>query len=152
VSSKPERKPPFTRRAFSYFGQITTRWHDNDLYGHVNNVVYYSYFDTAIAGMLIGEGGLDPWNAPVIGIAVENGCRFHSSIAYPDLVTAGVGIAHLGNSSVRYAIGIFKNDEATAAADGHFVHVFVDRETQRPTAIPAPIRAVLERHRLIECA
>jgi acyl-CoA thioester hydrolase len=148
--SKIERTPPITRAAFSYFAQIPTRWHDNDVYGHVNNVVYYSYFDTAIAGMLIGEGGLDPWNAPVIGIAVENGCRFHSSLAYPDLVTAGVGTAHLGTSSVRYVIGIFKNDETMASAEGHFVHVFVDRASQRPTAIPAPIRVVLERHRLAD--
>lgn len=148
--TKPERRPPITRAAFTWFAQITTRWHDNDLYGHVNNVVYYSFFDTAIAGLLLGEGGLDPWNDPVIGIAVENACRFHASIAYPDLVTAGVGIAHLGTSSVRYTIGIFKNDETTAAAEGHFVHVFVDRASQRPTKIPAKIRTVLESHRLIE--
>jgi acyl-CoA thioester hydrolase len=148
--SKPERPLPITRAAFSYFTQIPTRWHDNDIYGHVNNVVYYSYFDTAIASMLINEGGLDPWKAEVIGIAVENGCRFHSSLAYPDLVTAGVGVAHLGTSSVRYTIGIFKNDETLASAEGHFVHVFVDRASQRPTTIPSPIRATLERHRLIE--
>ena len=150
--SRPERQPPITRAAFGYFTQIPTRWHDNDIYGHVNNVVYYSYFDTAIASLLINEGGLDPWNAEVIGIAVENGCRFHSSLAYPDLVTAGVGIAHLGTSSVRYAIGIFKNDDTMASAEGHFVHVFVDRATQRPTTIPPLIRATLERHRLAEKA
>jgi acyl-CoA thioester hydrolase len=125
---------------------ISTRWADNDIYGHVNNVIYYSYFDTAIAGLLIGEGGFEPWQSPVIGLAVETGCRFNSSIAYPDRVTAGVGIAHLGNSSVRYVIGIFRNDEETAAAEGHFVHVFVDRATQRPATIPPGIRAALERH------
>jgi acyl-CoA thioester hydrolase len=147
--SKPERMPPLTRAAFSYFTELPTRWADNDIYGHVNNVVYYSYFDTAIASLLINEGGLDPWTSDVIGIAAENGCRFHSSLAYPDLVTAGVGTAHLGSSSVRYRIGIFRNDETVAAADGHFVHVFVDRASQRPTAIPPGIRAVLERYRLI---
>ena len=148
--SKPERQPPLTRAAFQYFATLPTRWADNDIYGHVNNVVYYSYFDTAIASLLIQEGGLDPWTGEVIGIAVENGCRFHSSMAYPDMVTAGVGIAHLGTSSVRYRIGIFRNDETTAAADGHFVHVFVDRVSQRPTTIPPRIRMVLERYRLAD--
>lgn len=142
------KKEPLTRAAFTYFASVPTRWADNDIYGHVNNVVYYSYFDTAIAGLLIEEGGLDPWNAEVIGIAVENGCRFHSSLAYPDRVTAGVGVAHLGNSSVRYVIGIFRNDEIKASAEGHFVHVFVDRPTQRPVAIPPRIRAVLDNHRM----
>jgi acyl-CoA thioester hydrolase len=146
--SRPERQPPITRAAFTYFAALPTRWSDNDIYGHVNNVVYYSYFDTAIAGLLIEEGGLDPWKSEIIGIAVENGCRFHSSLAYPDLVTAGVGVAHLGKSSVRYVIGIFRNDESAASAEGHFVHVFVDRLTQRPATIPPRIRAVLEAHRL----
>ena len=141
-----ERKPPLTRSAFTYFASLPTRWSDNDMYGHVNNVVYYSYFDTAIAGLLLEEGGLDPWNAEVIGMVVENGCRFHSSVAYPDRVTAGVGIARLGTSSVRYIIGIFRNDEVKASAEGHFVHVFVDRATQRPAVIPPRIRAVLENH------
>jgi acyl-CoA thioester hydrolase len=145
--SESGRPAPSTRAAFRYFAELPTRWADNDIYGHVNNVVYYSYFDTAIASLLIREGGLDPWNGPVIGVAVETGCRFHSSLAYPDLVTAGVGIAHLGSSSVRYRIGIFRNDATTAAADGHFVHVFVDRASQRPTAIPPGIRAVLEDYR-----
>ncbi len=148
--SSRERPAPLTRAVFTYFAALPTRWADNDAYGHVNNVVYYSYFDTAIASLLIGEGGLDPQASDVIGIAVENGCRFHRSIAYPDLVTAGVGIAHLGTSSVRYRIGIFRNDDTTAAADGHFVHVFVERTSQRPTSIPPGIRAALERHRLAE--
>ncbi len=147
--SRSERPAPPDRAIFPYLARLPTRWSDNDIYGHVNNVVYYSYFDTAIAGLLIHEGGLDPWTGEVIGIAVETGCRFHSSLAYPDLVTVGVGIAHLGTSSVRYRIGIFRNEETTAAADGHFVHVFVDRVSQRPTAIPPGIRATLERHRLL---
>ncbi|MEZ5866660.1 MAG: thioesterase family protein [Geminicoccaceae bacterium] len=146
--SSHERQPPPTRDAFPFFATITTRWADNDVYGHANNVIYYSYFDTAIARLLIGQGGLDPNAGQVIGLAVENGCRFHSSIGFPDIVHAGVGIARLGNSSVRYRIGIFRNDEITAAADGHFVHVFVDRQSQRPTPIPPRIRAVLEAHTL----
>lgn len=146
--SSAQRPAPIVRAAFSFFTPLQTRWADNDLYGHVNNVVYYAYFDTAIAAMLIAEGGLDPWNDQVIGIAVENGCRFHRSVAFPDRLTAGVGIGHLGNSSVRYVIGIFKEEDEAAAAEGHFVHVFVDRRTQRPLPIPEKIRSVLERHRL----
>lgn len=144
--SQNDRPPPPTRDVFPFFATITTRWADNDVYGHANNVIYYSYFDTAIAQLLIGQGGLDPNAGPVIGLAVENGCRFHSSIGFPDVVHAGVGVARLGSSSVRYQIGIFRNDETTAAADGHFIHVFVDRQTQRPTPIPPGIRAVLAAH------
>ncbi|HRY25324.1 MAG: acyl-CoA thioesterase [Geminicoccaceae bacterium] len=144
--SSHDRPPPSNRAAFPFFATITTRWADNDVYGHANNVIYYSYFDTAIAQLLVGQGGLDPDAGPVIGLAVENGCRFHSSVGFPDIVHAGVGVARLGTSSVRYRIGIFRNDETTAAADGHFVHVFVDRLTQRPTPIPPGIRTVLEAH------
>ena len=143
-----DRPPPSRRDAFPFFATITMRWADNDVYSHANNVIYYSYFDTAIAGLLIGQGGLDPATSPVIGLAVENGCRFHSSIGFPDIVHAGVGVASLGNSSVRYRIGIFRNDEPIAAADGFFVHVFVDRLSQRPTPIPSRIREVLEAHHM----
>ncbi|MEZ5825358.1 MAG: thioesterase family protein [Geminicoccaceae bacterium] len=138
------RPAPGTRGDYVHFSVIATRWMDNDIYGHVNNVVYYSFFDTAIADYLLTAGGLDPWNAEIVGMAVENGCRYHSSIAYPDTVHAGVRVAHLGRSSVRYEIGIFRNDEEMAAAEGHFVHVFVERENQRPTPIPDPIRSALE--------
>ena len=124
---------------------IPTRWMDNDIFGHVNNVVYYSYFDTVINRYLIEEGGLDPQAGAVVGMAVETGCRFHRSLAFPDIVQAGLRIGHLGRSSVRYEIGIFRNDEPIACADGHFVHVFVERATQRPVPIPAPIRSALER-------
>ena len=117
---------------------------DNDIYGHVNNVVYYSYFDTVINRFLIEAGGLDPQEGTVVGMAVETGCRFHRSLAFPDLVQAGLRIGKLGTSSVRYEVGIFRNDETTACADGHFVHVFVDRASQRPVPIPEPIRAALE--------
>ncbi len=116
---------------------------DNDIYGHVNNVVYYSYFDTVINRFLIEAGGLDPRAGAVVGMAVETGCRFHRSLGFPDLVQAGLRVGRLGTSSVRYEVGIFRNDEPGACADGHFVHVFVDRATQRPVSIPGQIRAAL---------
>lgn len=139
------RPPRPSRAGFPWFTDIDTRWMDNDIYGHVNNVIYYSYFDTAIARFLMGAGGLDPWRAEIVGMAVDTGCRFHSSLAFPDTVHAGLRVAHLGNSSVRYEIGIFRNEDDEAAADGHFVHVFVDRATQRPVPIPGPIREALAR-------
>jgi acyl-CoA thioester hydrolase len=117
---------------------------DNDVYGHVNNVVYYSYFDTVINRFLIEAGGLDPQAGEVVGMAVETGCRFHRSLAFPDAVHAGLAIGRLGTTSVRYEVGIFRNGEDDACAEGHFVHVFVDRATQRPVSIPAPIRAALQ--------
>jgi acyl-CoA thioester hydrolase len=116
---------------------------DNDVYGHVNNVVYYSYFDTVINQYLIEKGGLDPHDGAVVGMAVETGCRFHRSLAFPDLVQAGLRIRHLGRTSVRYEIGLFRNDEPESCADGHFVHVLVERATQRPVPIPEPIRTAL---------
>jgi acyl-CoA thioester hydrolase len=139
------RPPPPSIGSFPYVRELGTRWLDNDIYGHVNNVVYYSYFDTVIAHYLMEEGGLDPWNAPVVGFAVESGCRYHRPLAFPDPVRAGLRVAHIGRSSVRYEIGIFRADDPVACADGHFVHVFVDRAAQRPTAIPPRIRAALER-------
>src|SRR4051794_4512936 len=139
------RPAPGRRADYRYFSAIPTRWVDNDVYGHVNNIVYYSFFDTVIAHLLMREGGLDPWKGGVIGYAVETGCRFHGPIAFPDLVHGGLRVARLGTSSVRYEIGLFRNEEDAASAEGHFVHVFVDRATQSPAAIPAPIRAALER-------
>ncbi len=141
-------RPAASRRAdYRFFSTIPTRWHDNDIYGHVNNVLYYSFFDTAIAHLLMQEGGLDPWRGSVVGVAVETGCRFHRSFAFPDLIHAGLRVGHLGSSSVRYEIGLFRNEDDEASAEGHFVHVFVDRPTQRPVPIPDPIRAALETHR-----
>ena len=141
-------RPAASRRAdYRFFSTIPTRWHDNDIYGHVNNVLYYSFFDTAIAHLLMQEGGLDPWRGDVVGVAVETGCRFHRSFAFPDLIHAGLRVGHLGTSSVRYEIGLFRNEDDEASAEGHFVHVFVDRPTQRPVAIPGRIRAALESHR-----
>lgn len=139
-----EKKSPESRAAFAHFHQITTRWMDNDAYGHVNNVVYYSYFDTAVNEYLIGQGALDIGKSDVIGLVVETQCRYFSSVAFPDTIHVGVRVAHLGNSSVRYELGIFRNDDDVAAAQGHFVHVYVDRASIRPTALPQPLRNALE--------
>ncbi len=125
--------------------EIPTRWMDNDIYGHVNNVVYYSYFDTVINQYLIEAGGLDIHKGAVIGIAVESQCRFHRSLEFPDVVDAGLRVGRLGNSSVRYEIGLFRLGDEPPAATGHFVHVFVGRESRRPVPIPPGMRAALER-------
>ena len=134
-----------TRAAYSHFLAIPTRWMDNDVYGHVNNVVYYSYFDTVINEYLIREGGLDIAGGATIGLAVETFCRFHRELTFPEVIDAGLRVGKLGNTSVRYEIGLFRQGEAQPAATGHFVHVFVDRETRRPAPLPAGIRACLER-------
>ena len=140
-----ERPKVGQRADYRHFMALQTRWMDNDLYGHVNNVVYYSYFDTLLNRYLIDQGGLDIHQGPVIGIAVETLCRFHQSFAYPETIDGGLRVARLGTSSVRYEIGLFGEGEAAARAEGHFVHVFVDRATQRPVAIPGPLRAALAR-------
>ena len=126
---------------------IPTRWMDNDLYGHVNNVVYYSYFDTVINSYLIAEGGLDIHGGPVIGIAAESTCRFYSSVAFPTPIDARLRVDHLGRSSARYQIGLFVAERETPFAAGSFVHVFVERDGQRPVPIPDRIREALERLR-----
>jgi acyl-CoA thioester hydrolase len=131
------------RGDYAHFLSLTTRWMDNDLYGHINNVVYYSFFDTVINHYLIHPGGLDIHNGPVIGLAVETMCRFHQPLAYPEPVDAGLRVGKLGRSSVRYEIGLFSPGQDEPAATGHFVHVFVDRATRRPAEIPATIRAAL---------
>jgi acyl-CoA thioester hydrolase len=133
------------REDYPHFLTITTRWMDNDLYGHINNVVYYSFFDTVINEYLIRAGGLDIHAGSVIGLAVETMCRFHRPLTYPAAVDAGLRIGKLGNSSARYEVGLFAAGEAAPAATGHFVHVFVDRATRRPQPLPAPIRAALAR-------
>jgi acyl-CoA thioester hydrolase len=140
-----DRETPPLRSAYRAFCEVPTRWLDNDVYGHVNNVNYYSYFDTAIAHWLMREGGLDPWSDPVIGYCVESGCRFRQGARFPDRITAGLRVTRLGRSSVTYAIGIFRNDDQQAAADGHFVHVFVDRASERPAPVPERLRAALAR-------
>lgn len=132
------------REDFRQFLAIPTRWMDNDVYGHVNNVVYYSYFDTVINEYLIREGGLDIHEGGVIGYCVESQCRYLAPLAFPETIDAGMRVAHLGNSSVRYEIALFRQGESTPAATGYFVHVFVARQDTKPTAIPPPIRACLE--------
>ncbi|MBK7470239.1 MAG: acyl-CoA thioesterase [Betaproteobacteria bacterium] len=132
-----------TRAAYRHFLAIPTRWMDNDTYGHVNNVVYYSYFDTVINEYLIREGGLDIHDGAVIGLAIETFCQFHAPLSFPEVIDAGLRVAKLGRSSVRYEIGLFQQGSDTPAATGHFVHVFVERVTQRSTAIPEPIRVAL---------
>ena len=134
-----------TRDRYPHFLSIQTRWSDNDIYGHVNNVTYYSYFDTVVNCFLIDEGGLDIQTGGVIGVAVETMCKFNRPLAYPDVLEAGLRVVKLGNSSVRYEIGIFQEGAADAAAMGHFVHVFVDRATGKPAPIPDAIRSALKR-------
>jgi acyl-CoA thioester hydrolase len=139
------RPPPSTRADYRYFHGISTRWADNDVFGHVNNVVYYAWIDTAVNRFLIGVGALDLKTSRVVGVVAETGCRFLSEIAYPDDVSVGIRIARLGRSSVRYEIGVFRADDQSASAEGHFVHVYVDRGTMRPVEIPGPIRAALQK-------
>jgi len=136
---------PRTRADYVHFLEIPTRWLDNDSYGHVNNVVYYAYFDTVVNEYLIREGGLDIHRGEVIGVVVETMCRFHRSFTFPEIIDAGLGVGALGTSSVRYEIGLFHKNRDEAAGVGHFVHVFVDRRTRRPRPIPDDIRASLER-------
>ncbi|MGH8822497.1 MAG: acyl-CoA thioesterase, partial [Rhodoferax sp.] len=127
-----QRVPLGKREEYKHFTTITTRWDDNDVYGHVNNVVYYSWFDTAVNGYLIEQGVLDIHRGSVIGLVVQTHCNYFTSIAFPQTVRVGVRVAHLGRSSVRYEIGLFPDDAAVTAAKGHFVHVYVDRRTRRP--------------------
>ncbi|WP_375463879.1 acyl-CoA thioesterase [uncultured Methylobacterium sp.] len=144
-TSKPGLDPARARRAaFPRHVPIGTRWGDNDVYGHVNNVVYYAFFDTAVNGLLVEAGALDVAASAVIGLVVETGCRYHAPIAFPDAVTAGVRVARIGRSSVRYEIALFREDEAEASAEGFFVHVYVDRGTRRPVPLPERLRTVLE--------
>jgi acyl-CoA thioester hydrolase len=140
-----ERPGPSERSAYREFRTLTTRWMDNDPYGHMNNVVHYSLFDTAVNGWLIEAGVLDFIAGEQVGLVVETGCRYFSELAFPDRVAAGLRVAKLGASSVRYEIGLFRNDEPKAAAEGFFVHVYVDRSTRRPTPLGPALRSALER-------
>jgi len=134
---------PPKRSDFVSFEQIHSRWMDNDVYGHINNVVYYSFFDTAVNRYLIERNALDIANSQVIGLVVETQCQYFSSIVYPDLIHVGMKVVHLGNSSVQYELAIFKNDDDAASALGRFVHVYVNRQTNQPTPIPQNVREVL---------
>ncbi len=133
------------REQYRHFLPIPTRWKDNDVYGHVNNVEYYSYFDTVINTYLIAEGGLDIHRGAAIGLCAESHCRFLGEIAFPETIEAGLRVDKLGNSSVRYGIGLFRRGQDAPAAEGWFVHVFVDRITRKSLPIPTPIRAALAR-------
>ncbi|HEY8099600.1 MAG TPA: thioesterase family protein [Burkholderiaceae bacterium] len=132
------------RSEYQHFCDITTRWMDNDVYGHVNNVQYYSWFDTAVNEFLVKKGVLDIEKSPVIGLVIETHCNYFSPVAFPDRIKVGVAVAQLGNSSVRYEVGIFREDDMVAAAQGHFVHVYVDRITRRPSPIPEGMRHLLQ--------
>lgn len=138
------RTPPPDRSRFKAFESLGTRWMDNDVYGHVNNVVYYAYFDTAVNGYLVRAGVLDIHAGAVIGLVVETGCRYFAPVAFPDELEAGIAVAAIGTSSVRYEVGIFRKGEKLAAAAGHFIHVYVDRETRRPVPLPPDFRTALE--------
>ncbi len=134
-----------SRADYVHFTAVTTRWKDNDVYGHVNNVEYYSYFDTVINSYLIIEGGLDIHRGDAIGVCAESHCRFLGEMAFPETIEGGVRVEKLGNSSVRYGIGLFRQGQEEPAAEGWFVHVFVDRQTRKPVALPPSLRLALQR-------
>jgi acyl-CoA thioester hydrolase len=142
------KSAPSLRSEYKVFRAITTRWMDNDVYGHLNNVVHYSLFDTAVSGWLLEQGLIDPHRGDQIGLVVETGCRYYAEISFPDLVSAGIRVAKLGTSSVRYEIGLFRNDEQSAAAEGFFVHVYVDRATRRPQPLHERLRTMLQQELL----
>ena len=138
------RAQPQRRDAYRVLRSVGTRWMDNDVYGHVNNVVYYSYFDTAVNAYLIEAGALDIHHGEVIGLVIETHCNYFASLAFPETVEAGLRVAHVGRSSVRYEIGLFGQGQADCAAAGHFIHVYVDRQTRRPVPLPPALLAALE--------
>ncbi|SEA47270.1 thioesterase family protein [Variovorax sp. YR216] len=139
-----DRPSPQPRSSYRVFRKIPTRWMDNDMYGHVNNVVYYSWFDTAVNTHLIERGALDIHQGKTIGLVVETRCNYFAPLAYPQTVEAGIRVVRVGTSSVQYEIGLFAEGAETAAAQGHFVHVYVDRETQRPVKLPPALQAVVD--------
>ena len=140
--TRPQAEP---RSAFRAFRPIATRWSDNDVYGHVNNVVYYSWFDTAVNGLLIDKGAIDIHTGKVIGLVIETQCNYFAPLAFPEGVVAGIRVAHIGSSSVRYEVGLFPEDAGQpCAARGHFIHVYVDRNTRRPVPLPPELLSVLE--------
>ena len=138
------RPSPHFRSSYRSFRNIPTRWADNDMYGHVNNVVYYAWFDTAVNSLLIERGALDIHQGTTVGFVVETQCNYFAPLAFPQTVEAGIRVAHAGSSSVRYEIALFAEGAETAAAQGHFVHVYVDRATQRPVKLPPALQAVVD--------
>lgn len=138
------RSTPEIRDAYRHFHEITTRWMDNDAYGHVNNVIYYSFFDTVVNEYLIACGALDIQMSPVVGLVVETQCQYFRPVTFPDKITAGLRVGRMGNSSVRYEIGLFRNDDDEAAAQGYFIHVYVDRVSNRPVSLPDQLRETLQ--------
>jgi acyl-CoA thioester hydrolase len=143
-SSSPARPQPRPRSDYAVFRSIGTRWMDNDAYGHVNNVVYYSWFDTAVNAYLIEQGALDIHAGATIGLVIETQCNYFAPLAFPQTVEAGIRVARLGGSSVRYEVGLFAEGQPLTAAAGHFVHVYVDREQRRPVPLPLRLREVLQ--------
>ena len=144
-SASTSRPQPESRSAFKVFRRIDTRWMDNDVYGHVNNVVYYSWFDTAVNAHLMEQGALDIHHGDTIGLVIETQCNYFAPLAFPQTIDAGIRVAKLGSSSVRYEIGLFAQGEDLCAARGHFVHVYVDKENRRPVkALPLKLKTVLE--------
>ncbi len=141
-SGKPQAED---RSAYKVFRSIGTRWMDNDVYGHVNNVVYYSWFDTVVNAHLIEHGALDIERSEVIGLVIETQCNYFAPLAFPQMVEAGIRVARLGSSSVRYEVGLFAQGEPLTAAKGHFIHVYVDRHSRRPVPLPPQLKAVLEK-------
>ena len=141
-SGKPQA---VDRSGYKVFRSIGTRWMDNDAYGHVNNVVYYSWFDTVVNAHLIEQGVLDIEHSDVIGLVIETQCNYFAPLAFPQSVEAGIRVARLGSSSVRYEVGLFAQGEPLTAAKGHFIHVYVDRQSRRPVPLPPPLKAVLEK-------
>lgn len=144
TTTPPQRPQPLPRSHYRAFRPIGTRWMDNDAYGHVNNVVYYSWFDTAVNAHLIEQGALDIHQGAVIGLVIETQCNYFAPLAFPQTVHAGIRVAHLGASSVRYEVGLFAEGEEMTAACGHFVHVYVDRDTRRPVPLPDLLKNTLQ--------
>jgi acyl-CoA thioester hydrolase len=143
-ASTPEKPQPEGRAGYKAFRSIATRWMDNDAYGHVNNVVYYSWFDSAVNAHLIEQGALDIQHGETIGLVIETQCNYFAPVEFPQVVETGIRVARMGQSSVRYEVGVFLQGGERTVAKGHFVHVYVDRATRRPAPLPARLKSVLE--------
>lgn len=141
---QPTHPQPEPRSAYRVFRSLSTRWMDNDVYGHVNNVVYYSWFDTAVNAHLIEQGVLDIDHGSTIGLVIETHCNYFAPLAFPQMIEAGIRVAHIGSSSVRYEVGLFAQGEPLTAAKGHFIHVYVQRQSRRPVALPDDFKRVLQ--------